>query len=1383
MLARNLAILALAFGLLHVAASPGARAQVATYDDGSIYELDPPSRQATGSGLLEALVASRQVGNMRKLGDYGEGDVFRRLGQPVARLGMALETAGGETKRAYCTASLIADDLVLTNHHCIAGNPGGRVFDAVLTFGYLQRGTERGVKRYGVELEPVEASADLDYAIHRVRGAPGRQWGRITLSLAEPRVRQSLFIIHHPAGDTQHISLGNCQTSDPALEGERLLHVCDTIGGSSGAPVFDSESRQVVGLHYTAVDPGILNAAKRIAALAEHSPLIARLVREGEAAASAPAAGVQAAPVAPSSPAGPTRAELDAFDDADYERAVAIRTIAALDAYAERHPLGRHLTAARDLRRELEAAERATRMEEAFATARGARTVAALEGFRTTWPESPRDAEAAALLDDLKAEAAAAEVERATVAALATGGIADLEAVLAAHPDAPRRAEIESALTEARDHAAALAAGTIEALEGYLAHYGEGARHRAAVAALVAARKSDGAWRDEEAWKAADGRDDIDGYREYLREFVGGIHASEAITRIADLTDWAGAEAANTTDAFGSYIALRPEGRRVGEAKARIDRLQLALLREGCEGYAREALEQVAAAESNGCDVRGARWLAIEEVHLNWCMTRSAEMRTAEAKARGEEIAACEARHADDREWSRVASDLGIDRSASLDGLLDWSDQAAVEAFVAKRVRQNARRGLETYVSHHPNGIRAEKARVLLSALDDMRWMETIASAERTESLSEALRHLRRYLEDFPQGRHKNEADGAIAETEGWSAARKTDRVASYETFLAKWPDRRFHKAALARADELREGERAREAELLAKLTAEPTAAHANAYLEAFPEGQNAAAAKALILELAAVEVARKENTLEAWQAFANAHPEGRFAEEAKAKVAGPADPAAYSLTVPEDWRVEFRDVRFTDEGKRLQLTTARGLVEIDLSAGTLTDRWRDLPEQVRYGTFAPDGSDRVLTTIGAVGGLRVVDIGKGETILRKEVIVAFPRWNGTHIVVTEGGDEEITEASDEQRAALEKRYCFDKRKRRRSNSSEDDCYYADGQYQYVDDQEFNQCTGYIGWEECWDKIRPQLSRLEKKKPAWGAARVYDAATGRQLFHLKGHTARMAAIAFSRDGTLLATGDQTGSIRIWSLKTGKLVRAIKAFEASDIAALLFDAEGKTLIAAVSSVVYPNSAEDLEAPLRQFTVATGKEVVAFRTNITIPPAIAAPNIATDEFDDRVGAVQLALSPNGQQFFALSGAAVAGQLSFFGHLRTLEGQAIVRLPHGGNPVLSMSPVFSPDGRYLAINEDRNRRLTVLFTREWDLDGKRVPIASFTLLADPADENRVGLLAVDRRPGSEGRYVITPGFEDALRLVHDGVTRPVTEAFASARNAGDRLALDNR
>ncbi len=52
------------------------------------------------------------------------------------------------------------------------------------------------------------------------------------------------------------------------------------------------------------------------------------------------------------------------------------------------------------------------------------------------------------------------------------------------------------------------------------------------------------------------------------------------------------------------------------------------------------------------------------------------------------------------------------------------------------------------------------------------------------------------------------------------------------------------------------------------------------------------------------------------------------------------------------------------------------------------------------------------------------------------------------------------------------------------------------------------------------------------------AAKVWDAHTGEELLNLDYHTNLVAGVAYSPDGTTIATGSHDGTIRLWDAMTG-----------------------------------------------------------------------------------------------------------------------------------------------------------------------------------------------------------------------------------------------------
>src|SRR6266404_9120709 len=62
-------------------------------------------------------------------------------------------------------------------------------------------------------------------------------------------------------------------------------------------------------------------------------------------------------------------------------------------------------------------------------------------------------------------------------------------------------------------------------------------------------------------------------------------------------------------------------------------------------------------------------------------------------------------------------------------------------------------------------------------------------------------------------------------------------------------------------------------------------------------------------------------------------------------------------------------------------------------------------------------------------------------------------------------------------------------------------------------------------------------------------ARIWDAATGKQLLSLKGHTKWINAVAFSPDGTKLATASGDKTAKLWDAETGQEITTLIGHQA------------------------------------------------------------------------------------------------------------------------------------------------------------------------------------------------------------------------------------------
>ncbi len=150
-----------------------------------------------------------------------------------------------------CTAFLIAPDVVLTNQHCV--KTAAAAESAAVSFAFEDGALDRATYACGTF---IGNDAQLDYALLRCEGRPGDARGVVALEDRAASFGEDIYVLHQNCDwATDPSCAPTKKISDGFVTdvGAEIAHDADTLGGSSGAPVFSSLTHQVIGLHHAGV--------------------------------------------------------------------------------------------------------------------------------------------------------------------------------------------------------------------------------------------------------------------------------------------------------------------------------------------------------------------------------------------------------------------------------------------------------------------------------------------------------------------------------------------------------------------------------------------------------------------------------------------------------------------------------------------------------------------------------------------------------------------------------------------------------------------------------------------------------------------------------------------------------------------------------------------------------------------------------------------------------------------------------------------------------------------------------------------------------------------------------------------------------------------------
>lgn len=295
-------VMALVGSVALFGATPIAQADILKFDPGLYGKAHLPLSQSTGNA---GAYIAQQKGAFEPIHELPGSDPKRVVSRAIGRLDIVYQGRDGKRYLANCTGSLLPDNYVLTNYHCIPAKGGDRPVKASILMDYLVQ-DGKGSKRFELSVTPVDSDKDLDFSIVKVKGNPVREFGYIKFSWRPVKPGQSLIVIHHPLGRPKMMTRFRCLSVKKQGKKSELRHRCDTQPGSSGSLLFDAKLRAVA-LHFagglTADDPTSYNVATRIKALIEKSDLFRSEAADARGSDKSTAAGASTAGITPGKPA------------------------------------------------------------------------------------------------------------------------------------------------------------------------------------------------------------------------------------------------------------------------------------------------------------------------------------------------------------------------------------------------------------------------------------------------------------------------------------------------------------------------------------------------------------------------------------------------------------------------------------------------------------------------------------------------------------------------------------------------------------------------------------------------------------------------------------------------------------------------------------------------------------------------------------------------------------------------------------------------------------------------------------------------------------------------------------------------------------------------
>lgn len=169
---------------------------------------------------------------------------YLELGVIRAKSVVRIKRADGSSGTGFMTAG----GILITNNHVLPDDAS--MVGAVAQFNYQRTvaGLDAPFEEFSIDTAvPLRTSKDNDWSAVRIKGDASK-WGELDMKPMAVKVGDHVNIIQHPGGAQKQISF--VANVVAFVGGGRVQYLTDTLPGSSGSPVFDTDWN-LIALHHS----------------------------------------------------------------------------------------------------------------------------------------------------------------------------------------------------------------------------------------------------------------------------------------------------------------------------------------------------------------------------------------------------------------------------------------------------------------------------------------------------------------------------------------------------------------------------------------------------------------------------------------------------------------------------------------------------------------------------------------------------------------------------------------------------------------------------------------------------------------------------------------------------------------------------------------------------------------------------------------------------------------------------------------------------------------------------------------------------------------------------------------------------------------------------